>query len=107
MNHHHRWSLHRHALGIAVVDITEERRTQLRLKNGVQVESVDGVGARAGLRPGDLLLSLNTPDVTSARQFAELVAKLDKSKTRVALVRRGESASFVPLRPLPAPAPAR
>ena len=95
------------ALGIAVVDITEERRTQLRLKNGVQVESVDGIGARAGLRPGDLLVALNNQDVTSARQFTELVAKLDKTKTHVALVRRGESATFVPLRPLPAPAPAR
>ncbi len=95
------------ALGIGVSDIPEEKRAQLRVKNGVQVETVDGVGARSGLRPGDLILSLNNQDITSARQFNDLVAKLDKNKTHVVLVRRGESASFVPLRPAPATAPAR
>ncbi len=97
------------ALGLAVSDLTEERKTQLRVKGGVLVESVDGVAARAGLRQGDLILSLNNQDITSAKQFNELVAKLDKGKTHVALVRRGESASFVPLRPSAASlqAPAR
>ena len=71
------------------------------------VEAVEGVGARAGLRQGDLILSLNNQDITSARQFNELTAKLDKGKTHVVLVRRGESATFVPLRPSPALAPAR
>ena len=95
------------ALGLAVSDIPEERKTQQRIKNGVLVDSVDGVAARAGLRPGDILLSLNNQDITSARQFNELSGRLDKGKTHVVLVRRGESASFVPLRPSPASAPAR
>ena len=95
------------ALGIGVIDIPEERKGQLKVKHGVLVESVDGVGARAGLRQGDLILSLNNQDITSARQFNELTAKLDKGKTHVVLVRRGESATFVPLRPSPALAPAR
>jgi serine protease Do len=92
-----------------VSDLSEERRTQLRVRGGVLVETVDGLGARAGLRPGDLILSLNNQDITSVRQFNELAAKLDKTKTHVLLIRRGESASFVPIRPVPssAPAPAR
>jgi serine protease Do len=98
-------------LGLGVADLSEERRAQLRVRGGVVVESVDGTGARAGLRPGDLILALNNQDITSARQFHELAGRLDKTKTHVVLVRRGESASFVPIRPqpssAPAPAPAR
>jgi serine protease Do len=95
------------ALGLVVADLSEERRTQLRVKGGVQVESAEGLGARAGIRAGDLILSLNNQDVTGARQFNELVAKLDKARTHVLLVRRGDSASFVPIKPLPSSAPAR
>jgi len=88
-------------LGLAVSDIPEDRKQQLRIRNGVVVDSVDGAGARAGLRPGDVILSLNNLDVTSAKQFNELTAKLDRAKTHVVLVRRGDSASFVPIRPSP------
>ena len=89
------------ALGLAVSDIPEDRKAQLRIKNGVVVDAVDGAAARAGLRPGDVILSLDNQDVTSARQFGELVGRLDKGKTHVVLVRRGDSASFVPIRPSP------
>ena len=95
------------ALGLVVTDLSEERRSQLRVKGGVQVESAEGLGARAGIRPGDLILSLNNQDVTGARQFNDLVAKLDKARTHVLLVRRGDNASFVPIKPLPSSAPAR
>ena len=87
------------ALGLAVSDLSDERRTQLRIKSGVLVEAVDGAAARAGVRPGDLILSINNQDVMSAKQFNDLVAKIDKSKTQVLLVRRGDSAQFVPIRP--------
>ena len=91
-------------LGLSVSDIPEDRRTQLRIRNGVVVDAVDGNGAaaRAGLRAGDIVLSLNNQDVTGARQFGELVGKLEKGKTAVLLVRRGDNAQFVPLRPVAA-----
>jgi len=66
----------------------------------VLVETVDGAAGQAGMRQGDVILSLNNHDVTSAKQFNELVAKLDLRKTHVALVRRGDSAAFVPIRPV-------
>ena len=87
------------AMGFVVSDISEERKTQLRIRNGVLVDSVDGQAARAGIRQGDVILSINNQDVTGARQFNEAVAKLDRSKTHVMLVRRGDSAQFVPIRP--------
>ena len=89
------------ALGLTVSDIPDDRKAQLKIKNGVVVDAVEGVAARAGLRPGDVILSLNNQDVTSVRQFNDLAAKLDKARTHVLLVRRGDSASFVPIRPAP------
>ena len=87
------------ALGLAVSDLSDERKTQLRIKSGVLVDAVDGAAARAGLRTGDLILSINNQDVTSAKQFNDLVAKVDKAKTQILLVRRGDSAQFIPIRP--------
>jgi len=87
------------ALGLVVSDIPVERKQQLRLRNGVLVESAEGVAARAGIRGGDIVMALNNQEVSSARQFAELVGKLDLSRTAVLLVRRGENAQFVPVRP--------
>ncbi len=86
-------------LGMIVSDLSEERRSQLRIRTGVLVESTDGTAAQAGIRQGDVILALDNQDVTSVKQFNELVAKLDMRKTHVALVRRGDSAAFVPIRP--------
>ncbi|CAN5220452.1 DegQ family serine endoprotease [soil metagenome] len=86
-------------LGLVVNDIPASRKSELKIKNGVQVESADGPAARTGVRAGDVLISLNNTDVTSAKQFAELVGKLDRSKAAVLLVRRGESAQYITIRP--------
>jgi serine protease Do len=89
------------ALGLVVSDIPDDRKAQLRIKAGVVVDAVEanGAAARAGLRPGDIILSMNNQDVTAAKQFNDQSARLDKAKAAVLLVRRGDSASFVPIRP--------
>jgi serine protease Do len=89
------------ALGLTVSEIPDDRKAQLRIKNGVVVDAVEGAAARAGLRPGDVILSLDNQDVTSVRQLSEMAAKLDKGRTHVLLVRRGDNATFVPIRPAP------
>ena len=86
-------------LGLAVSDIAEARRAELKIKGGVLVEVADGAAARAGIRQGDILVSINNTDITSAKQFGELVSKLDQTKSLVALVRRGDGALFIPIRP--------
>jgi len=87
------------ALGLVVSDLTDERKAQLRIKSGVLVDAVEGLAARAGLRQGDVILSLNNQDVVNAKQMNDAVAKLDRSKTQIMLVRRGDNAQFVPIRP--------
>lgn len=87
------------ALGLAVVDLAEAQRKELRVDGGVVVEAADGPSARAGFRAGDVILRLNNIDIKDAKQFNSLVTKLESKKLAVLLVRRGESTQFVPLRP--------
>jgi serine protease Do len=87
------------ALGLTVADLTDVQKRELKLKNGVRVEAVDGAAARAGLREGDVVLSLDNNEITSAKQFEALASKLDRSKATTVLVRRGDAVSFVVIRP--------
>ncbi len=62
------------------------------------MESVDGIAAGAGLRPGDIITQLNSGEVLNAKQFNEAVAKLDPKKDVAVLVRRGEASRFIIIR---------
>ena len=87
------------ALGLVVADISEAKRKELKIDRGVLIEAVEGAAARAGLRVGDVIMSLLNTDISNAKQFADLVAKLDKNKIAALLVRRGESSQYVTIRP--------
>ena len=86
-------------LGLGVSDLPEARRSELKLRSGVLVESSDGAAARAGIRQGDVLVNVNNVDISSAKQFGEVVGKLDQTKSLVVLVRRGDGALLIPVRP--------
>src|SRR5690606_2934910 len=86
-------------LGLAVADVPADRLAQLRIKGGALVQGVEGAAARAGLRAGDIVLAVNNTEVSDSAQFNELVKGLDRSRTVVLLVRRGDNAQFVPIRP--------
>ena len=86
-------------LGLAVSDLTDAQKRELKLKNGVRVETAEGVAARAGIQVGDVIVTIDNVEVTSAKQFDAAVAKLDKVKPVTLLVRRGDAANFLILRP--------
>ena len=82
-------------LGLALRPLRPEERRQLDGKNGLLVENVSGAAARAGIRPGDVVLSVNGEAVASNEQLRALVAKASK---RVALlIQRGDATLFVPV----------
>ena len=87
------------ALGLKVADLTDAEKTELHVKGGVKVEAADGAAARAGIREGDIILGVSGTDITSAKQFAATVAKIDKSKQVNMLVRRGDTARYLLVRP--------
>src|SRR5205823_8223467 len=75
-------------LGLAISELTDAQRRELKVKGGVRVESAEGLAARAGLREGDVILLLDNIEVTGARQFESLVSKVGKTKPVNVLVRR-------------------
>jgi serine protease Do len=86
-------------LGLAVSDLTDAQKRELKVKSGVRVDNAEGVAARAGVREGDVIVTVDNIEVTGAKQFEGAVAKLDKSKSVTLLVKRGEAANFVIVRP--------
>ena len=87
------------ALGLAVTDISEAQKRELKLRGGVRVESVEGAAARAGLREGDLILAVDNTEIQNAKQFQAVIAKLEKAKLINMLVRRGNVVNYLLLRP--------
>ena len=82
-------------LGLALRPLTPAERRQLDGKEGLLVENVSGAAARAGIRPGDVVLSVNGESVTSVEQLRSLVGKASK---RVALlIQRRDARLFVPV----------
>ena len=82
-------------LGLAVRPLTPDERRQADVKSGLLVENATGAAARAGLRPGDVVLSVNGEPITSVEQFRALVTKATK---RVALlIQREDAKLFVPI----------
>ena len=86
------------SLGLAVTDLTDTQKRELKIKSGVRVEAVEGLAARAGMREGDVVVALDNVEITSARQFEAAVAKLDKNKPASILARRGDVANYFVLR---------
>jgi serine protease Do len=87
------------AIGLVVADLTDAQKRELKVRGGVRVESAEGAAARAGVREGDVLLSIDNTEISGAKQFEALAAKLDRSKPTTVLVRRGDVVSFIVIRP--------
>lgn len=82
-------------LGVAVRPLTPEERSEAKLGSGVLVEQVTGRAAKAGIEPGDVILSINGTPVKTVEQLQSLIAK--ESKHLALLIQRGEEKIFVPV----------
>jgi len=87
------------SIGVAVSDLTDVQKRELKLKNGVRVDSAEGAAARAGIRESDVILSVENVEVTSAKQFETVMNGLNKTKSVTMLVRQGDVARFVIVKP--------
>jgi serine protease Do len=85
-----------HRLGVAVRPLAEQERQAARLGNGLVVEGVSGAAERAGIEPGDVILSVNGKPVDSVEALRALVN--GDARQLALLVQRGEVRIFVPVR---------
>jgi serine protease Do len=82
-------------LGVAVRPLTADEKKASELPGGVVVEDVAGAAAKAGVQPGDVIVSVNNTPVTSPEQLRELIGKA--GKTVALLVQRDDARIFIPV----------
>jgi serine protease Do len=83
------------ALGMAVRPLSPAEKRGAQVEHGLIVEDVDGAAARAGIRPGDVVLSLNGRPVDSVEQIRSVLA--NKPKHVALLIQREDQQIFVPI----------
>lgn len=87
------------SLGLVVSELTEAQKREAKVKGGVKVDAVTEAAERAGIREGDIIVAIGNTEVTSVREFEAVIARVDKSKAVPVLLRRGELASYLLIRP--------
>lgn len=86
-------------LGLAVSELSDDQKQELKVKGGVKVEVAVESAARAGLREGDVIVQIANTEIANVKEFEAVVSKLDKSKSISILFRRGEWAQYAVIRP--------
>ena len=87
-------------LGVTVTDLSDAKKKDLNIKGGVEVTGLgDGPLARAGVRPGDVIIRVADADISGVKQFEALVKGLDANKAVPVFIRRADSTLVIPVRP--------
>jgi serine protease Do len=87
------------ALGLVISEVPEAQKKELKIKGGVRIDAVEGAAARAGLQEDDVIVSMANAEISGVKAFEAALGKIDKSRPITLLVRRGELAQFVIIRP--------
>jgi serine protease Do len=87
------------SVGLSVSDLTDAQKKELKIKGGVKVEAVTDAAARAGIHEGDVIVAIGNTEINSVKEFDAVVAKVDKTKPIPVLLRRGELATYLLIRP--------
>jgi Do/DeqQ family serine protease len=80
-------------LGLSMHPLTDDERRTTGLAEGLMVDDVSGTAGNAGIKPGDVVLSLNGTLVASQDELASLAAKAGKKAAL--LIQRDHARSFV------------
>jgi len=83
--------------GLVVSALTGDQRRKLRVDSGVAVEHATGAAARAGVRPGDIIVSVNNKPVNSAAELSHLLNDTKRSSVAL-LIKRDRGSLYLPLR---------
>jgi serine protease Do len=84
-------------LAIEVANLDEKQREQYGIaEGGVLVANIkQGPASASGMRPGDIIMSIDNQKINNAKQFLDIAKELDVNKAIPVLVQRGEGAIFL------------
>ena len=87
-------------LAIEVADLDEKQREQYAIEEGgVVVANIkQGPASAAGMRPGDVIMSIDNQKIKNAKQFLDIAKELPINKAIPVLVQRGEGAIFLAIK---------
>lgn len=89
-------------LGLVLSELSAEQRHELKMVSGLLVEDVRGKGARADLRPGDIIIAViskgATTELKTVDQLNRLLSQFEQGGSVTLLVRRGEMQTFITIR---------
>lgn len=86
--------------GLTLGELSDAQKRSLRLRAGVQVEAATDAAAKAGLRPGDVILAVGNTEVSRATDFETAAARVPAKQPLVLLVRRAQAVQYILLKPL-------
>lgn len=86
-------------LGVEVAELSADEKESLGVQHGVVVSKIapDGAAANAGIRPGDVILTVNRDKVESVAQLEQLVDEAPAGEAIPVLVQRNSSPMFLAL----------
>jgi serine protease Do len=91
------------SLGLTVSELSNAQKSKLNLLGGVRIDSVTGAAARAGLKEDDVITAVLAPgvqeQVESLKDFDVVMKKINVSKPVTLLIRRGDWAQYIQIRP--------
>ena len=83
--------------GLVVSALKADQKRQLKIESGVLVEEAVGAAARAGIRPGDVIVAAGNQPVNTAEELAKAV-NVKGLKSIALLIKRGDGSLYIPLR---------
>ncbi|MBI5937071.1 MAG: DegQ family serine endoprotease [Betaproteobacteria bacterium] len=83
--------------GLAVRGLAPEQKRQLGIKSGILVQEAVGLAARAGIQPGDVILSVEGKAVNTSRELSNALNGSER-KLVTLLLKRGDGMLHVALR---------
>jgi serine protease Do len=87
-------------LSIEVAELNEKQRQNFNIEQGgvVVMKVEQGPAVSAGIRPGDILLSLNNEDIEGGQSFVDIAKALPEGKSIPVLVSRSGETQFLALK---------
>jgi len=82
--------------GLTLSELPDAKRNELKIEGGVAVENAQGAAARAGIRRGDIILSVNNQVVKSVDQLFQSMNQFEKGSIVALRIRRGSNSLYVP-----------